>query len=183
MPSRTPAGAELLRRIIGFRTYLETAAGNCAGPTQAADQFSPYLPYAIVFGLTEQWTRAFALVGAPPPAPWYEGREPFSPDRFSSRIDEFASSSAATLSAPPAAVSGSSGFGGVTPGAAVAAPRAAVAVEAAGPGESWWLLLGPARFLVYLGAQRRTAATQPGVVGRAVWRSFGMNAWASFGNG
>jgi uncharacterized membrane protein YgcG len=112
MPSRTPAGAGLLRRIIGFRTYLETAAGNRAGPAQAGDQFSPYLPYAIVFGLTEQWTRTFALVGAPPPAPWYEGREPYSPDRFSSRIDDFASSSAETLSAPPAAVSGSSGFGG-----------------------------------------------------------------------
>jgi hypothetical protein len=24
---------------------------------------------------------------------------------------------------------------------------------------------------------------EPGVAGRAVWRSFGMNAWASFGNG
>jgi uncharacterized membrane protein YgcG len=112
MPTRTPVGAELLRRVTGFRTYLETAGVNHTDPAHAADQFSPYLPYAIVFGLTEQWTRTFALVGAPPHAPWYEGREPYSPDRFSSRIDRFAWSSAATLSAVPPAVSGSSGSGG-----------------------------------------------------------------------
>jgi uncharacterized membrane protein YgcG len=112
MPYRTPVGAGLLRRVMGFRTYLETAGVDRAGPAQAADQFSPYLPYAIVFGLTQQWTRTFALVGAPPPAPWYEGRGPYVWDRFPSRIDDFASSSAATLSAPPPAVSGSSGFGG-----------------------------------------------------------------------
>jgi uncharacterized membrane protein YgcG len=114
MPTRTAVGAELLHRVTRFRAYLETAGVNHAdaGPALAADQFSPYLPYAIVFGLTEQWTRTFALVGAPPPAPWYEGRDPYSPDRFPARIHRFASSSAASLSAPPAAVSGSSGFGG-----------------------------------------------------------------------
>jgi uncharacterized membrane protein YgcG len=112
MPTRTPVGAELLRRVTGFRAYLAAAGVNGAGPAQAADQFSPYLPYAIVFGLTEQWTRTFALVGAPPQTPWYGGRGPYLWDRFPSRIHRFASSSAATLSAPPAAVSGSSGFGG-----------------------------------------------------------------------
>jgi uncharacterized membrane protein YgcG len=115
MPFRTPVGAGLLRRVTGFRTYLETAGADRAGPAQAADQFSPYLPYAIVFGLSEQWTRTFELVGAPPQTPWYEGwnegREPSTPDLFPSRIDEFASSSAATLSAPPPAVRGISGFG------------------------------------------------------------------------
>jgi uncharacterized membrane protein YgcG len=111
MPSRTPAGAELLRRLTGFRTSLETAGVARSGPAaQAVDQFSPYLPYAIVFGLTERWTEAFALVGTAPQVPWYEGRDAHSWDRFPSRIDEFASSSAMTLSTPPA-VSGSSGFG------------------------------------------------------------------------
>jgi len=109
MPRRTPSGAALLRRVSGFRTYLETAGVDRAGPAQAADQFSSYLPYAIVFGLTEQWIRTFALVGAPPQTPWYAGRDPYSPDRFSSRIDDFVLS-AATLSAPPPAASGSGGF-------------------------------------------------------------------------
>lgn len=121
MPYRTPVGAGLLRRVTGFRTYLEMAGVDRAGPAQATDQFSAYLPYAIVFGLTEQWTRTFALVGAPPQTPppqtvwyedWYNGREPFPQDQFPSRIDHFVSSSAATLSAPPPAVRGASGFGG-----------------------------------------------------------------------
>jgi uncharacterized membrane protein YgcG len=112
MPARTSVGAGLLRRVRGFRTYLETAGANRAGPAQAVDQFSPYLPYAIVFGLTEQWTRTFALVGAPPQPSWYGGRGPWSWDRFPDRMDRFASSSAETLTAPPPAVSGSSGSGG-----------------------------------------------------------------------
>jgi uncharacterized membrane protein YgcG len=112
MPSRTPVGAGLLRRVRAFRGYLEAGGVDHSGPAQAAEQFSPYLPYAMVFGLSEQWARTFAVVGAPPPIPWYGGRDPYSWHRFPSRIDEFASSAAATLSAPPAAVSGSSGFGG-----------------------------------------------------------------------
>jgi uncharacterized membrane protein YgcG len=116
MPSRTAVGAGLLRRVTTFRAYLETAGVDRAGPAQAADQFSPCLPYAMVFGLTEQWTRTFALVGAPPQTPWYAGHGPYLWDRFPSRIDEFASSSAATLSVPPPAVSGSSGFGGGSSG-------------------------------------------------------------------
>ena len=74
---RTPVGAELLRRVNGFRAYLQTAGVDRAGPAQPADRFSPYLPYAIVFGLTEQWTRTVALVGAPPQTPWFWGREPY----------------------------------------------------------------------------------------------------------
>lgn len=111
MPRRTPVGAELLRRVNGFRAYLQTAGVDRAGPAQAPDQFSPYLPYAIMFGLAEQWTRTFALVGAPPRTPWYESRQPFSPDRFSSRILRFSSVSAAILAAAPPTVSGSSGSG------------------------------------------------------------------------
>lgn len=111
MPRRTPVGAELLRRVNGFRAYLEAAgvgAGR-AGPGQAADEFSPYLPYAMVFGLTEQWTRTLELVGAPPQVSWYESRRLFSPDRFRSRMVLFLSLSAATLTAAPPG--GWSGFG------------------------------------------------------------------------
>jgi uncharacterized membrane protein YgcG len=111
MPRRTPVGAELFRRVSSFRAYLQTAGVDRAGPAQAPDQFSPYLPYAIVFGLTEQWTRTFELVGAPPQIPWYGSRRPYAPHRFGYRMALFSSSSAATLTAPPPAVSGSSGFG------------------------------------------------------------------------
>jgi Predicted membrane protein (DUF2207) len=111
MPRRTPAGAELLRRVNGFRAYLQPVGVDRADPAQAADQFSPYLPYAIMFGLTEQWTRTFELVGAPPKTPWFDSHRPYTPHRFRNRIHRFSSSSAAILTATPPAVSGSSGFG------------------------------------------------------------------------
>jgi uncharacterized membrane protein YgcG len=110
MPRRTPVGVELLRRVNGFRAYLQTAGVDSAGPAQALEQFSPYLPYAIVFGLTEQWTRTLALVGAPPQTPWYWSRRPYAPDRFGSHLHRFSRSSAAVLAASPPAVSGLSGF-------------------------------------------------------------------------
>jgi Predicted membrane protein (DUF2207) len=110
MPRRTPVGAELLRRVNGFRAYLQTAGVDGAGPAQALEQFSPYLPYAIVFGLTDQWTRTLALVGAPPQIPWYRGRRPYAPDRFGSHLHRFSRSSAAVLAASPPAILGLSGL-------------------------------------------------------------------------
>jgi uncharacterized membrane protein YgcG len=112
MPRHTPVGAELRRRVNGFRAYLAAARaeGPGPGPAQDPDQFSPYLPYAIVFGLADQWTGAFALVGAPPRTPWYASRQPYAPHRFHQRMHHFSSSSAAALTAAPPAVTGASGF-------------------------------------------------------------------------
>ena len=112
MPRRTPVGAELLRRVNGFRAYLQTAGADRADALHA-DRFSPDLPYAIVFGLTEQWARNSELVGAPPQTPWFYSRGPYTPHRFGARMGLFSSSSAASLTAPPPppAVSGASGFG------------------------------------------------------------------------
>jgi uncharacterized membrane protein YgcG len=112
MPSRTPAGTELRRRLVGFRAYLKTAGAGAAGAARDPDQFSPYLPYAMVFGLTEQWARAFTLVGAPPLVPWYGLHGPWSPDRFSTSIDDFAGRSAGTFTATPPSASTSGGSGG-----------------------------------------------------------------------
>jgi Predicted membrane protein (DUF2207) len=112
MPRRTPVGAELLRRVNGFRAYLQTAGADRADALNA-DRFSPDLPYAIVFGLTEQWARTVELVGAPPQTPWFYSRGPYTPHRFGARMALFSSSSAASLTTPPPppAVSGESGFG------------------------------------------------------------------------
>jgi hypothetical protein len=138
MPRRTPVGAELLRRVNGFRAYLQTAGADRADALHA-DRFSPDLPYAIVFGLTEQWARTVELVGAPPQTPWFYSRGPNTPHRFGARMGLFSSSSAATLTTPPPpppVVSGSSGFGSGGSGSWAAAPRAAAVVEAAAaPGE------------------------------------------------
>ncbi len=111
--SRTPEGAALRRRVVGLHTYLKTAGAGGAG---APDEFSSYLPYAMVLGLTEQWTRAPALAGAPPQTDWYGSPAPWSPDRFSSRMHDFAGTSAGTFTSSPPSASGSSGFDGGSSG-------------------------------------------------------------------
>jgi uncharacterized membrane protein YgcG len=111
MPRRTPKGTGLVRRVRGFRTYIDTAETHMARWAEQENVFSRYLPYAIVFGLTEKWARAFAQIGQMPPTPWYVGTRGFSTHGFVSSVDNFALSSAGTLASRPAA-SGSSGFGG-----------------------------------------------------------------------
>jgi uncharacterized membrane protein YgcG len=111
MPRRTPKGTGLVRRVLGFRTYIATAETHMARWMEQENLFSKYLPYAIVFGLTQKWARAFAALGEQPSTPWFVGSQPFAPVAFASSIDSFAITSAGMLSSRPAA-SGSSGFGG-----------------------------------------------------------------------
>jgi uncharacterized membrane protein YgcG len=111
MPRRTPLGTGLVRRVLGFRTYIATAEVHMARWAEEENLFSRYLPYAIVFGLTEKWARAFARLGETPETTWYLGSRPFTPALFASSIDNFAVTSAGALTFRPAA-SGSSGIGG-----------------------------------------------------------------------
>jgi uncharacterized membrane protein YgcG len=111
MPRRTPQGTGLVRRVLGFRTYIATAETHMARWMEEENLFSKYLPYAIVFGLTEKWAKAFARLGEQPQTPWYVGSRPFTAAAFASSIDSFAITSAGTIASRPAA-SGSSGFGG-----------------------------------------------------------------------
>ena len=90
---------------------MDAAETHMARWAEEENVFSRFLPYAIVFGLTEKWARAFAQLGQLPPTPWYVGARPFSTYGFVSSVDNFAVSSAGTLSSRPAA-SGSSGLGG-----------------------------------------------------------------------
>jgi uncharacterized membrane protein YgcG len=112
MPRRTAKGTGLVRRVLGFRTYIETAEEEEARFAEQQNLFSRYLPYAIVFGCTEKWARAFAgLADRPPTADWYVGSRPFTIHGFTSSIDGFAVTTSGTITARPAG-SGSSGFGG-----------------------------------------------------------------------
>ena len=100
MPRRTPKGTGLVRRIFGFRTYIETAESQEARFQEKENLFSRYLPYAIVFGCTEKWARAFrglAEQAQPMYLPWYVGHGTFSVDGFTSSISHFAHSSIGTI--------------------------------------------------------------------------------------
>ncbi|CAA9211643.1 MAG: hypothetical protein AVDCRST_MAG10-144 [uncultured Acidimicrobiales bacterium] len=112
MPRRTAKGTGVLRRAEGFRRFIDESEKDRARFAEQQHLFSEYLPYAIVFGATEKWARAFAgLDGELPQPGWYGGSSHFTAAGFSSSIDGFAVTTAGTITSTPAG-SGSSGFSG-----------------------------------------------------------------------
>ncbi len=116
MPRRSARGTAMVRRIRGFRRVIETAEAHQARWAEREHVFPRYLPFAIVFGLTEEWARAFAGLAAPEQiSSWYVSSDPLTLDGFSHSIDGFAVTSAGTLASTPSS-SGGSGFGGGSSG-------------------------------------------------------------------
>jgi uncharacterized membrane protein len=102
----------MVRRIRGFRRVIETAETHVSRWAEQENVFTRYLPYAIVFGLTEKWAKAFEALGIEPDTSgWYVGTPPFTAAAFGSSISSFAVTTGGTLASTPAS-SGSSGFGG-----------------------------------------------------------------------
>jgi len=112
MPHRTAKGTGVLRRVQGFRRFILESEKDRARFAEQQHLFSEYLPYAIVFGATEKWARAFAGIDGELPQPdWYGGSGVFTAAAFSHSIDGFAVTTAGTITSTPAG-SGSSGFSG-----------------------------------------------------------------------
>jgi uncharacterized protein (TIGR04222 family) len=112
MPRRTAKGTGVLRRAQGFRRFIDESEKERARFAEQQHLFSEYLPYAIVFGATERWARAFAgLDGELPQPDWYGGSGVFTATAFSHSIDGFAVTTAGTITSTPSG-SGSSGFSG-----------------------------------------------------------------------
>jgi uncharacterized membrane protein YgcG len=59
MLRRSAEGSEALRRVLGFRLFIETAEQHRAEFAERANIFTEYLPYAIVFGCVEKWASVF----------------------------------------------------------------------------------------------------------------------------
>ncbi|HEX8581310.1 MAG TPA: hypothetical protein VF640_03230, partial [Acidimicrobiales bacterium] len=112
MPHRTAKGTGVLRRVDGFRIFMEESEAQRAQFAERAHLFTEYLPYAVVFGCTEKWAKAFAgLEGQLPEQHWYVGHHAFTTVVFADAMDSFSVTTAGTLTSVPAS-SGSSGFGG-----------------------------------------------------------------------
>ena len=77
--------------------------------------FSEYLPYAIVFGCTEKWARAFEGLDAEAlgTGGWYTGHDgALNALVLASAMDDFGTAATGTLYASQPSSSGSSGFSG-----------------------------------------------------------------------
>jgi uncharacterized protein (TIGR04222 family) len=117
MPVRTAEGHELLRRILGFRMYMDTAETERQRFAERENIFATYLPYAIVFGLVTKWARAFSGLDAQQAmAGWYTGSAITNIGAFSSDLSNFSSSLSSVISTSPASTGGSSGSSGFSGG-------------------------------------------------------------------
>ncbi len=112
MPSKTAKGTAIARRVGGFRTVIETAETHMSRWAEEQNVFTRYLPYAIVFGCTEKWAKAFeGLQLVPPDTTWYRSSRPFVYADFGRTLDDFSVTTGGTIASTPAS-SGSSGFSG-----------------------------------------------------------------------
>ncbi len=76
MPARTAKGTAMLRRVRGFRTVIETAETHMARWAEKELVFTRFLPFAIVFGCTDSWAKAFEGLGVQPDTSWYVSSQP-----------------------------------------------------------------------------------------------------------
>lgn len=111
MPARTAKGTAMLRRVRGFRTVIETAETHMARWAEQELVFTRYLPFAIVFGCTDRWAKAFEALGVQPDTSWYVSPNPFVFAHFADSMEGFAVTTGGTIASTPSG-SGSSGFSG-----------------------------------------------------------------------
>lgn len=109
MPARTAKGTAMLRRVRGFRTVIETAETHMARWAEKELVFTRFLPFAVVFGATEKWAKAFEALGIEPDTSWYVSPHPFAYASFARSMDGFAVTTGGTIASTPSG-SGSSGF-------------------------------------------------------------------------
>jgi uncharacterized membrane protein len=124
MPARTGRGSAAHTQLLGFRQYIRTAEANQIRFEEREQVFSRYLPYAIVFGETDHWSKTFASLAAGTAAGvggaatahglnslyWYGAMGGGGIGDLNDSLSSFASSTAGSIAA--AAPSGGSGFGG-----------------------------------------------------------------------
>jgi uncharacterized membrane protein YgcG len=118
--ARTAEGSAVLAQTKGFELYLSTAEADQIRFEEGIDVFSRYLPYAVIFGVAERWTKVFAQLEAEgrytPATGWYVGYgygygAMLSTD-FASSMEQLGSQMSSSLQSATTASSGGSGFSG-----------------------------------------------------------------------
>ena len=103
----------MVRRVLGFRRYIETAEVTEAKFDEQVKLFTRYLPYAIVFGCVERWAKAFEGLGTQPGQTGWYGPGGWQALALSQSLSDFNSHLGQTLAAPPpSSGGGGSGFSG-----------------------------------------------------------------------
>ena len=117
--ARTALGSAVLAQTRGFELYLRTAEADQIKFEEGIDVFSRYLPYAIMFGVAERWTKVFEQLASQGrytfDTPWYSGYGygyGFGYAGFANSMDSLANTMTSSMQHATAATSGGSGFSG-----------------------------------------------------------------------
>jgi uncharacterized membrane protein len=113
MPRRTARGAEMYRRIKGYRLFIDNVETYRQQFFEKKNMFNTVLPYAIVFGLTAKFAKSLEKMGVTPDnttLAWYHGTAAFSMSRFESSMTSFSTSIGSAMTSTPSS-SGSGGGG------------------------------------------------------------------------
>ena len=114
MPRRTRKGAEATDRIFGFLEFLRRTDQDRIRRINDPSLFERCLPYALAFGIAEQWARMFEGLATQPPS-WYAGGwDTFSARQLGRDLNHMTSSMGQTFTSQPRSSGsyGGSGFGG-----------------------------------------------------------------------
>ena len=114
MRSRTQKGVLAHEQALGFKLFLETAEQYRLQWQEREGIFEKFLPYAMVFGVTDKWAKAFQGINLPEPA-WYAGPHSgllFSPTDFGKQMGSFTAAASAAQAPTSKSRGGGGGFSG-----------------------------------------------------------------------
>ena len=115
MTKRTPYGNEMLGKIGGFKTFLETAEKDRLESMveENPTYFYDILPYTYVLGVSDIWMKKFEDLAIEQPQ-WYSGStgSMFNYMYFSSFMNQTMRSATASMSSSPSSSGGGSSGGG-----------------------------------------------------------------------
>ena len=110
MPARTVAGARARAGALGFREFLSRVEEDrFKRMITSPELFEKYLPYAMAFGVEDNWANAFKDIYREPPQ-WYTGTGRFDSVSFGHSISAMSSAAASSMASSPSS-SGSGGGG------------------------------------------------------------------------
>ncbi len=111
MPRRTALGRQMYARAKGYYLFIDKAEKYRQQFFEKKNLFNEVLPYAIAFGMTEKFAKAFEKMGLEPDQPsWYSGSRAFNTMVFASSMNSFSNSVSSSMASTPSS-SGSGGGG------------------------------------------------------------------------
>lgn len=115
MPSLTPEGLELKRKVLGFKEFMHTAERYRSEWQEKENIFAEYLPYAIAFNDVEKWAKTFEGMKQVQPD-WYTGQTSLILLASTGQFESISHGMQQATSTPKPSSSGGSSGGGFSGG-------------------------------------------------------------------